>query len=412
MRGMDATPFNRITTGFIFLLGSLVLAQEPSPEPPRQLAPVQQGRPPVAGKLSGAPGDTIDVDAEGEGTSEEQAVRVALRYALEKAGKNEIFAESHVQDFVLMHDTIISRAEGIVTDYKIVNRRAGVGGTVKVQIKARVSKQTLVESWGAIQNVLHQVGRPKIMVAIAERIDGNPEEQSILETEIEKRLNKSGFDLVEKSGAAASREKELEEAASDKNVEKAKAIAKESDAHIFIVGTANANQAGLEAPYSVPIAFYNCDVQLKAYYADTGKLLASEGIPVTRGGARGRKEFSPQAGKMALSIAGQQVVEALCQQVMAQWSTQISAGGELVLEVQGMKFKAANDLKRSLQEIEGINAVNMNFARQVATYRVNARMSAQDLAERLSAGEFENLLEVSDLKLNRIQAKAATSQPQ
>ncbi|MCC7425179.1 MAG: hypothetical protein IT428_33330 [Planctomycetaceae bacterium] len=402
-----------LTIGIAFSLGFTLPASGQAPPPPPPPPPGAGEPPPPPGAAPAGRGPrvegVIEVDAEGEGTSEEQAIRVALRSALEKAGKNEIFSETHVQDFQLMHDTIIARAEGIVTDFKVIDRRDGVGGTKRVRIKARVSKQSLVDSWGAIQNVLHQVGRPRILVSIVEKIDQQPEQQSILETEIEKRLLRSGFDLVDKGAAAELREKELQEASSDRNVEKMKAIAKDFDAQIFIVGTANANPAGLEAPYGVPIAFYNCDVQLKVYYTDTGKLLASEGIPVTRGGARNRREHSPQAGKMALSSAGQAVVERVLFQVMSQWSTQISAGGELLLEVQGLRFKDATALKRGLQEMEGITSVNMKYARQVATYQINARMRADDLAERLSDAPFDQWLEVTDLKLNRIQAHAAAA---
>jgi hypothetical protein len=349
----------------------------------------------------------VEVEVTGEGTTKDGALKDALRKALEQGGKTEIFSESQVENFELMRDTILSRAEGIVTDYKVLDEKEVVGGTYKCRIKARVSKQAMHDSWGAIQNVLNQIGRPKIMVFIAERIDGQVEEQSILETAIEDRLTTAGFDLVDKNQIAQIREKEKADAKIEDNIEKLKAIAKDFDAHIFIAGTANANRAGIEEVYGVPIAFYNCDVQLKAYYTDTAKLLASKGIPNTRGGARGRKEFSPQAGKVALQTAGRDVVEQIFQAVMSQWATQISAGGELILEVEGANFKLANDLKKAITAIEGVNSVNMKFSKGIGTYHINARMGAQDLAEKLSEGEFEKIIEIVDLKNNRIQAKAA-----
>ncbi len=368
----------------------------------------QNAAPAPAAQAAGE-GDVVVVEAEGEGVDKDQAVRAALRAALEKGGKQEIFSDSKVENFQLMHDTIIARAEGIVTDYEIIRGPTKVagGGTVKVAIKARVSKKVLVDSWGAIQNVLNQIGRPKIMVSIVERIDGKTEEGSLLESRIEERLNKSGFDLVAKQAMAALKEKESADAAAEDNVAKVQAIAKDAEADFFIIGTANANQAGIEQVYGTDVAFYNCDVQVKAYYTDSGKLLASAGIPVTRGGARGKKEFSPQAGKQALGFAGENVVEEIYQQVMKNWSIQIGAGGELILEVEGIRFPAANRLKKAISEIEGVNSANMKFTKGIATYRINARLSAQDLAEKLGEGDFEKLMEITDLKLNRIQAKGA-----
>jgi copper chaperone CopZ len=244
------------------------------------------------------------------------------------------------------------------------------------------------------------------MVWILERIDGKTEDQSILETKIEERLLKSGFDLVARTAIEDNKKKEMADAAASNNVAKAQAIAKDLDAEIFIIGTANANQAGLVDLYGTSAAAYNCDAQIKVYYTDSAKLLASKGLPNTRGGARGRKEFSPQAGKMALDFAGQNIVEELYAQIMEQWATQISAGGELILEVSGVNFKVANDLKKAIAGIEGVNSVNMKLTKSVATYSINAKMSAQDLAEKLSAGPTEKMVEIQDLKLNRIQGKA------
>lgn len=353
--------------------------------------------------------DVVVVDAEGEGTSREAAIKAALRAALEKGGKQEIFSDSKVENYQLMHDTIISRAQGIVKDYKIVDEKKVVGGTIKVLIKAQVSKSVLARSWGEVQNILQQIGRPKIMVSIQERIDGKTEDQSILETLIEKPLLASGFELVAGKHVAVIAEKEKADAAAEDNVKKVQAIAKDEGAEIFIVGTANANQAGLEELYGTLVAFYNCDVQVKVYYTDTARLLASEGIagPLGRGGARGRKEFSPQAGKMALTNVTQPLVDSLYGQIMEKWATDISAGGELTLEVEGMDFKAANGLKKMIAAIQGVESAEFKLTKGNATFRIRAKMGGQDLAEKLSEGEFEKVLSVQDLKLNRIQAKSA-----
>ena len=133
--------------------------------------------------------------------TKDEALKAALRNALEKGGQQEIFSDSQVENFQLMHDTIITRAQGIVKDYEIISQQKVVGGSVRISIKAKVSKSVLAQSWGEIQNVLMQLGRPKIMVSIVERIDGNVEYQSILETLIEKPLLKSGFELVVPSWA-------------------------------------------------------------------------------------------------------------------------------------------------------------------------------------------------------------------
>lgn len=352
-----------------------------------------------------ADADVIVVEAEGEGLSKEEALKAALRAALEKGGRQEIFSDSKVENFQLMHDTIISRAQGIVKDYKILEEKRIVGGTWKTRIKAQVSKSVLASTWGEVQNVLKQMGRPKILVSITERIDGEAQEQSALATLIQKKLLKSGFEMVSERAMAAIREKEAADAAAEDNIKKVQAIAKEFGAQIFIAGTANANQAGIDVVYDVPIAFYNSDAQLEVYYTDTGRLLASEALPSTRGGARGKKEFSPQAARMALANSAEPMVNSLYQQIMEKWATDISTGGELTLELQGANFKEANDLKKAIAAMEKVDDVQMKLTKGIATYQIKAKLSAEELAVRLSEGEFEELLEIIDLKMNRLQAQ-------
>jgi len=353
--------------------------------------------------------DVVLVEAEGQGMTEEEALKAALRDALEKGGKQEIFSNTQVENFQLIHDTIISRAQGLVKDYKIIEKKKVVGGGVKVRIRAKVSKSVLARSWGEVQAVLKQIGRPKILVAITERIDGKTEDQSALAMLIQKPLLKSGFELVSAQAAQAIRKKESADADAEDNVAKFRAIAKDFDAQIFIVGTANANQAGIEQLYGVPVAFYNADAQVEVYYTDTGRLLASEALPSTRGGARGRKEFSPQAGKMALTNACQKLVDSLYAQIMERWATDISSGGELILEVQGMTFKSANQLKKMIAKLKGVEDVRFRLTKGLAQYRIKAKMSAEDLASRLSEEPFDTLVEIEDLKMNRIQGRQPSS---
>src|SRR5437763_179613 len=78
-----------------------------------------QGQPPKAD-------DIVVVEAQGEGMSKDEALKAALRAALEQGGKQEIFSNSKVENFQLMHDTIITRAAGIVTDYQVVSEGKGV----------------------------------------------------------------------------------------------------------------------------------------------------------------------------------------------------------------------------------------------------------------------------------------------
>jgi len=352
--------------------------------------------------------DYVEVTVTGESMTEDGARYDALRKALEQAGKNEISSHSEVDSFELIRDTIYARAEGIMTDYKIIEKGEGAGGTKLCTIRARVSKSAVATTWGEVQNVLEQLGRPGITVFIQERIDGQVQDGSILESQIQKRLLDAGFLVYAGEQVRAIAEKESADAASEANVTKVQAIAKDFGSQIFITGTGQANAAGVRELAGESTAMYNCDAVLRMYYSDTGELLASESLPNTRGGARGFFDQSPQAGKKALETAGQALIDQCYNNVMKRWSTRISAGGDIVLEVEGWSVADALKFKKRLQEMDPdkIRNVNYSLTKGIATFRIKAKMTAEELAAYLSEADWaSSVMEIVDVKTNRLQAR-------
>ena len=351
--------------------------------------------------------DVVVITATGEGISEESAKNDALRKALEQGAGAEISSHSNVENFELIRDTIYARSDGIITDYKILEKGPAAGGTFFCKVQAKVSKSAITSEWGAVQNMLDQIGRPGITVYILERIDDVVQDSSILESQIENRLLAAGFDVYAGEQVRRIMEKESADAELEGNISKLAAIAKNFGTQIFIEGTAQANAAGVDTLAGQQVAMYNGDAMIKMFYTDTAKLIASESIPNWRGGARGFHTLSPQAGKKALHNAGRDIIEWAYQTAMKQWATRISAGGELRLEVEGMSMVDAIKLKKQLEAIhpDKIKSVNQTFSKGVATYRIRAQMTAQEMVEYLVGEPFAAIIEVLDMQANRIQAK-------
>lgn len=354
------------------------------------------------------------VRATAEGFNRDDALKQALRRALEEGAGVQISAHSNVENFALIRDTIYSRASGIVSDYRIVEEGPAGDGAFRVTVEATVRPSAVARAWGEVQNVLDQIGRPKIMVWVDEYIDGQLQPDSFVENRIEKLFADVGFGLVDRRAVEEIARREAQDAERAGNAARLARLAKDAGAHILIRGTAQADQAGIEELYGVPAAFYNCSVQVKVYYTDTGRLLTTESVPVVRRGVRSRREFSPQAARAALEQAtfpasparGREpaLAERLYAAVMEQWATQISAGGEIILEIERLDFRDYLRIKRALEQVERLRAVHGDFTRGTAVFRIQTTMSAENLAELLSAAPFSEWLEVVDLKPNRIQA--------
>ncbi len=355
-------------------------------------------------------GQAVDlalVSVEGLGISQEAACKDALRNALEKGAGVEISSHSQTDNFELIRDMVYSRADGIVHDYKIVHQGRIAGGNYVCEITAKVSPSAVASTWGEVQNVLDQVGRPGIAVYILERIDGVIQDSSILESRIENRLLKAGFDVYAGEQIRAIADKEHLDAKAVGNVAKMQAIAKDFGTQIFITGTAQANAAGVKNLFGRQTARYNGDGMIKMYYTDTGQLLASESLPSWRGGAPGFQTLSPQAGKKALANAGEELVNRCYESVMRQWATQISAGGMIELVIEGISAGQALKLKRKLRTIDVDRILSVNgptLTKGIATFQIKAKMSALTLADHLVEPDWEAIIEISDIKDNRIYA--------
>ncbi len=347
--------------------------------------------------------DIVEVTVTGEGITKDGAKNDALRRALEQGGGVEISSRSQVDNFELIRDTVYARAEGIVTDYQILEQGDAAGGVKYCKIKAKVSKSAIATTWGEVQNVLDQVGRPGVAIYITERIDGALQDSSILESQLENKLLAAGFNVYAGQQLRLIATKESQSA----SAAKIQAIAKDYGTQIFIVGTAQANAAGVREVAGTDLAMYNGDAAIKMFYTDTAQLLASESLPNWRGGARGFHTISPQAGKKALSGAGEELMTMCYNSVMKHWATRISAGGEITLEVEGVKITDTIKIKKAIKAIgrDKIKNVNSSFTKGIATIRIKAKMTGEELSEYLVEEPFASMFEIVDVKTNRIQAK-------
>lgn len=357
---------------------------------------------------------TVRVRAEGH--NEADAQRRALRKAIEQGAGVELASFSAAENFQLIRDTIYSRAAGVVSDFRVLGEPRRSGGTVELEIEATVRLDVVARTWGELQHLLDQSGRPRIMVWIDERIDGELQPDSIVEARIEEMLAKSGFELIEKSAVEDLRRREGAAAHDEQNFARLAALAKDARAQILIRGFANANRAGLREVYGEKAAFYQCDVTAKVFYTDTARLITSESLPKVEAGARSHHEFSPQAARLALANATLREVDkpdepaALAQRVYesvtAAWSLAATSAHEIEVEIDGLSFQAYLDVKKAIEAVAGVRSLTGEFTKGIASFRIRAEMRADVLAEKLAADPLRQFVEIVDLKLNRIQARS------
>ena len=341
----------------------------------------------------------VEVTVTGEGVSEDEALRDAMRKAVEQGAGTFISSHSEVKDFALVRDTVLAKSAGFLQSKKILSKKELSDGTWQVKITAEVSIKGIEDTWGAVVNLLQQVGRPKIMVFVREKIAENVQDDSTVQTRIENLLLKSGFILVDKEQIKEIDRKDLTAAVAEDNPAKLQAIAKRFGAQIFISGVANCNAGPRGNVGGVVLFPYQAQANIRVFRSDTAQLMSSTPGRPTRGVDRVWRS----AASKALDAQARQIAPKVVADILGFWQDALAGRGEVQLQVDGITFKQASDLKKKLKEIKQIKDVSNKFHNQVAEYSLQSDVNAEQLAEKLVDAVPE--LDIQDISQNVIKAK-------
>ncbi|MCD4699841.1 MAG: hypothetical protein K8R91_04630 [Phycisphaerae bacterium] len=341
----------------------------------------------------------VEVTVTGAGAGEEEALRDAMRKAVEQGAGTFISSHSEVRDFALVRDTVLARSAGFLQSKKVISKRKLPDGTWQVKITAVVSIKGIEDTWGAVTNLLQQVGRPKIMVFIREKIAETVQDDSTVQTRIENLLLKSGFVLVDKGQLKEIDRKDLTAAVAEDNPAKLQAIAKRFGAQIFISGVANCNAGPRKNVGGVKLFPYQAEANIRVFRSDTAQLMSSiPGRPT-----RGVDRVWRSAASKALDAQAKQISPRVVADILGFWQDALSGRGEVQLHVDGVTFKQVVELKKKLKKIKQVKDVTVNFHNQVAECSLQSDVNAQQLAEKLVDAIPE--LDIQDVSQNVIKAK-------
>jgi len=343
----------------------------------------------------------VEVTVLGQGLDEEEAVRDGLRKAVERAAGTFIYSHSKAEDFALVKDTILTRSAGFVHSRKVVSKNKTLDGVWEVKLKVVVSVKGVEDMWGVVTNLLKEMGRPKVMVFIRERIRGRRVELSTVQTRIEALLLKSGFKLVDKKQIRAIDDKDLVAAMDSDNTARFQAIAKRFGAQLFITGTANATPGVTKSIGGVIFHTYEAEANVRCYRSDTGQMLSA----IPGAATRGVQRVWRSAAKQALDQQAKRVAPRVRMDILRFWQDALAGRGEVKLLIDGVSFKQYMQLKRDLKKIKEVKDVTAKYHNKQAECSLQSSLRAEPLAEKI-AEAFKNL-EITDVSQNVIKAKFA-----
>jgi hypothetical protein len=354
---------------------------------------------PAAGQVVKKGDNLVEVTVKAAGVDESEAVRMALRSAVETGAGTYIHSQSETRDFALVRDTVLARAAGFVQSHEVRKKTKLPDGTIEVEVVAVVSVKGIEDTWGVVTTMLKQVGRPKIMVLIDEKIGITRQESSTVQTRIENLLLKSGFLLVDREQLKAIDAKDLAAAAAEDSPARIQAIAKRFGAQLFITGTANSTAGQAKTVGGVSLHPYQADANIRCYRTDTAQLLASiPGSPT-----RGVDRVARSAAVKSLDLLAQQVAPVVTSNILTFWQDALAGRGEVQLHVEGVNFKQYVALKKALSKVKQVTDEPVaKFSNGVAEMSLQSDVNAEKLAEKLL--EVLPELDITDVSQNVIKA--------
>lgn len=376
----------------------------------------------VAAALAATPAfaaaDGEKVQASGEGVAKDKgaacdnAKKAAMRNAVESSAGVYLAADSLAKDSMLVHDKILTRADGFVSGVKVLEEKAsavtGSPGDMQcaVKIEAVVEKSKLGDEAKKIAAAFAARGRPKVLLMIAEQAVGmngpvgwwqKDGEKAAgvstirmadirhIETVMMERMMKDGWKFIDPetlkgkisiAGAVSANpsDKELRE------------FGKLAAAEVVIWGTSRSDEP-TDAGLGAGMLSATAEMTARAVATDTGEIFALYKGRKTKPGFSGQLATSNAMGDLAKAAA-----EELQRKIVDEWVSQAYGTQRVVLNIKGLKdYGALSKFKAALSSgVSAVKEVNQcKFEGSAATCDIEVDGGADKLADALSLAAFQ-----------------------
>ncbi len=327
----------------------------------------------------------------------DRAINDALRKAVEQAVGTLVSAETRVQNFKLLNDEIYTKTEGYVRNYRIISERQKESFYV-VTIQASIETGPIKEKLDALRVLQQQVGKPRLMILIAEQNigklsyaywwgqgRGEQADLTIAENTIMDRFREKGFDFVDHMVQSKDIKVTPAFQVADLSNQAAVALGQQADAEVVIVGKALAKSAGSVA--GTAMKSVQANISLRAIQTDNGSVLSSGSehaaavhIDEVTGGAE------------ALKKASAKISDKIMDDIIKNFQKRVGGTALVQLTVAGLSgYEDLGKFKNILLgQVRGVEKIyERSFSGKVAKMDVDIKGSAQSLAEEISRKTFK-----------------------
>lgn len=329
----------------------------------------------------------------------DSALNDALRKAVEQAVGTMVSSETMVQNFQTLNDRIYTQTRGYIQNYRIVSENAGTD-LYQVVVQATVAMGNLQKDLEAVGILLGQVGKPRLMILIAEQNVGRPHytywwahhgeqaDLTIAENTIMERFREKGFDFVDHMAQSKNIRVSPAFQVVDLNNQAAVTLGKQADAEVVIVGKALAKSAGSVAGTQMKSAQAN--ISLRAVQTDNARVLFSGS---DHSAAVHIDEVT--GGTEAIKKASLKLADRMADEILKNFQKRVGATTLVQLTVNGLtNHEDLRKFKNLIQtQIRGVDRIfERSFSGSTARMDVDIKGSAQSFSEEISRKSFQDFI--------------------
>lgn len=203
--------------------------------------------------------------------AEAEAVKAALRSAVEQAAGVYITSDTATSNSTLLFDRVYANAQGYVKKYDVLSKKEE-GGVLHVTVKAEVGTSSLSKDVVAAQQLVKTMGKRKVVVLVNEQtetIKGNTHTSDTTAYALTKALQTDGWTIIDPAFAAG---KVTVNAAIGPG--QAREVAKLLAADYIIYGTVGMTQQKSDSSFGLDNFFpVSGSYDLNVFMTDTGEVI-------------------------------------------------------------------------------------------------------------------------------------------
>lgn len=310
------------------------------------------------------------------------AVADALRKAVEQAVGTLVSADTLVENFQVIDDSVYTNSQGYVKSYSIISE-AQSAGTYEVRVRSVVATGDLSGDLGALGLLQKKAERPRVLFMVAEKGPGQSDygfwwsrgeqasEISAAEAALKEAFLAKGFNVVDMPGSRGVAGLEGSPGA-ELTGDAAARIGKALNAEIVVFGKVFVEEG--PATGATTVVTYLADMTAQAVRVDDGVVLAS-----SRGRGISRHISSVTGNAEAVGRAAAIVAEGLTVQIAERWVLPQT----IRITLKGMDYEKAVEFKRFLKtRVRGVEAIYQRRHTGAETaLEVEVKASAQAVAD-------------------------------